>query len=75
MMTAQDSDREHGAGAAVAAEKKTNGMASRVSHRAASYDRGVQIAAAQLRIVTDRRLGRTTPEWVKELAREEPKAS
>lgn len=35
-------------------------------------DKAVQVAAAQLRLVTDRRLGKTTPEWVKELAREEP---
>lgn len=37
-------------------------------HRAASRDPGVQGAAARLRLVTDRRLGRTTPEWVRELA-------
>ncbi|MDR7080774.1 hypothetical protein J2X01_000043 [Arthrobacter ginsengisoli] len=37
-------------------------------NRAASRDRGVQIAAAKLRLVTDRRLGRATPDWVKELA-------
>ena len=36
--------------------------------RAASHDAGVQSAAARLRLVTDRRLGRTTPEWVGELA-------
>jgi hypothetical protein len=35
-------------------------------------DRAMQIAAAQLRLVTDRRLGKPTPEWVKDLAREEP---
>lgn len=35
-------------------------------------DRAMQIAAAQLRLVTDRRLGKTTPEWVKELAAEKP---
>jgi hypothetical protein len=35
-------------------------------------DRAMQIAAAQLRLVTDRRLGKTTPEWVQELAKEEP---
>ena len=35
-------------------------------------DRAMQIAAAQLREVTDRRLGKVTPEWVKDLAREQP---
>lgn len=34
-------------------------------------DRAMQIAAAQLREVTDRRLGKVTPEWVKALAREQ----
>jgi hypothetical protein len=37
-------------------------------HRSASRDRGVQIAAAKLRLVTDRRLGLATPDWVKELS-------
>ena len=36
--------------------------------RAASRDPGVQIAAARLRLVTDRRLGQATPDWVKDLA-------
>jgi hypothetical protein len=36
-------------------------------------DRAIQIAAAQLRLVTDRRLGKVTPERVKTLAREEPR--
>ncbi|HSN35017.1 MAG TPA: hypothetical protein VLT34_01575 [Arthrobacter sp.] len=36
--------------------------------RAAAGDHGVQIAAAKLRLVTDRRLGRATPDWVRELA-------
>ena len=31
-------------------------------------DRGVQTAAARLRLVTDRRLGRATPGWVRDLA-------
>lgn len=35
-------------------------------------ERAMEIAAAQLRLVTDRRLGKTTPEWVKELAAEKP---
>lgn len=34
--------------------------------------RAMQIAAAQLRLVTDRRLGKQTPEWVKQLAAEKP---
>lgn len=37
-------------------------------HRAASRDPGVQNAAARLRLVTDRRLGLATPDWVKDLA-------
>ena len=37
-------------------------------------DRAMQIAAAQLRLVTDRRLGKVTPDWVKELAAEEPRS-
>lgn len=32
--------------------------------------RAMQIAAAQLRLVTDRRLGKATPEWVRQLAAE-----
>ncbi|MCB5274715.1 hypothetical protein BJG92_02252 [Arthrobacter sp. SO5] len=35
-------------------------------------DRAMQIAAAQLREVTDRRLGKVTPEWVQALAQEQP---
>ena len=35
-------------------------------------DRAMQIAAAQLREVTDRRLGKVTPEWVKALALNQP---
>lgn len=34
--------------------------------------RAVHIAAAQLRLVTDRRLGKQTPDWVKALAAEKP---
>ena len=33
-----------------------------------SYDRGVQIAAARLRLVCDRRLGKETPGWIRQLA-------
>ena len=36
--------------------------------RDASRDPAVQVAAARLRLVTDRRLGRSTPVWVKDLA-------
>ena len=36
--------------------------------KASSRDRGVQGAAARLRLVTDRRLGLATPDWVRELA-------
>lgn len=35
-------------------------------------DRAMQIAAAQLREETDRRLGKVTPGWVTALAREQP---
>jgi hypothetical protein len=35
-------------------------------------DRAMQVAAAQLREVTDRRLGKVTPDWVKALAHEQP---
>lgn len=31
-------------------------------------ERAMEIAAAQLRLVTDRRLKKQTPEWVKKLA-------
>lgn len=34
--------------------------------------RGVQRAAAALRIATDRRLGETTPPWIHDLAAEKP---
>ena len=37
-------------------------------YRPASRDRRVQAAAAKLRLVTDRRLGLATPDWVKDLA-------
>jgi hypothetical protein len=33
-------------------------------------ERAMEIAAAQLRLVTDRRLKKQTPEWVKKLAAE-----
>ncbi|HET6240549.1 MAG TPA: hypothetical protein VFD99_00990 [Arthrobacter sp.] len=37
-------------------------------------EREMQIAAAQLRLVTDRRLGKPTPKWVKDLAAEQPRS-
>jgi hypothetical protein len=49
--------------------------ASAEADRSSSFDhdkRAMQIAAAQLRLVTDRRLGKPTPEWVKQLAAENP---
>lgn len=49
-----------------------SGATDRVDRGAAARDRGVQIAAAQLRLVTDRRLGEETPEWIKQLAAEKP---
>lgn len=73
-MTAQEADRQHSS-TAVVKEPKHATYVPKLSHRPASYDRGVQIAAARLRLVTDRRLGQSTPEWIKELAREEPQAS
>jgi hypothetical protein len=35
-------------------------------------ERDVQVAAAQLRLITDAKLGRRTPPWVRDLASEEP---
>lgn len=35
-------------------------------------DLAIWIAGAQLRLVTNRRLGKVTPEWVKQLARHQP---
>lgn len=60
-----------GANAAHSAEAAP---APKTSHRAASYDRGVQIAAARLRLVTDSQLGLETPDWVKELAAGKPRS-
>jgi hypothetical protein len=50
-------------------ERRT--LANYRRHRAVSYDRGVQIAAAKVRVATDKKLGEKTPEWIVELAREE----
>ncbi|MFJ4169974.1 hypothetical protein ACIPY3_10710 [Paenarthrobacter sp. NPDC089714] len=41
-----------------------------IKHLASSYDRGVQIAAARVRIITDRGLGKRTPDWILQLAAE-----
>jgi hypothetical protein len=41
---------------------------------ASADERAMEIAAAQLRLVTDRRLGKTTPEWVRALAAEKPRS-
>lgn len=76
-MISQDSDRGHDA--AFAAETKAARRADttaepKTRHRAASYDRGVQIAAARLRLVTDSQLGLETPDWVKELAVSKPRS-
>lgn len=73
-MTTQEPNREHESSAAATDEARNSVGSTRTSHRAASYDRGVQIAAAQLRLVTDRRLGKATPEWIKTLAQEKPQA-
>jgi hypothetical protein len=71
MKIMQDSEPGHDAAStagSVAAHREDAAPASKSRHRAASYDRGVQIAAARLRLVTDRQLGLETPDWVKELA-------
>lgn len=73
-MTTQEPYREHDSSAAATDEQRNPAGLTRTSHRAASYDRGVQIAAAQLRLVTDRRLGKATPDWVRALAQEEPQS-
>jgi hypothetical protein len=76
-MITQESDREHGAHTAAKAEADNAhyvyvDASQKVAPRPASKDRGVQIAAAKLRLVTDRRLGLETPDWVRELAAEKP---
>ena len=45
--------------------------ADRTSASAVSSDRRVQGAAAKLRVALDRRLGRQTPKWIKNLAEED----
>lgn len=69
MTTSQDPNREHPASAAgVKPAHRAETPVEPRRHRAASYDRGVQVAAARLRLVTDRQLGLDTPGWVKKLA-------
>lgn len=68
-MMSQDSEYGHHTYAAESAEPAADAPpAPKIRHRAASYDRGVQIAAARLRLVTDSQLGLKTPAWVEELA-------
>lgn len=72
-MRIQDCDRGPEKGTAesgTAYPERGAALSPKTRHRAASYDRGVQIAAARLRLVTDRQLGMETPAWVKELAAE-----
>lgn len=47
-------------------------MSDQKQHRPSSYDRGVQIAAARLRLATDQTEGKTTPDWIVALANEKP---
>jgi hypothetical protein len=59
-MSTQDSDRGQDTTAPAesgTAHREVATPAPKTRHRAASYDRGVQIAAARLRLVTDRQLG------------------
>jgi len=77
MMITQDSDRGHdtASGPETKATHRTDAPAEpKTRHRAASYDRGVQIAAARLRLITDSQLGLETPDWVKELAAGKPRS-
>jgi hypothetical protein len=74
MMTAQESDAGHGTASTAEGQPAHRADAPELKrHRAASYDRGVQIAAARLRLVTDSQLGLETPDWVKELAAGKPR--
>ena len=77
MMITQDSDRGHDTASAAetkAAHAADTAAEPKTRHRAASYDRGVQIAAARLRLITDSQLGLETPDWVKELAAGKPRS-
>jgi hypothetical protein len=73
---AQEPDRGHGARASAEVEAEADTAQYDVdagrtaAPRPASQDLGVQIAAAKLRLVTDRRLGKETPGWVKAIAAE-----
>jgi hypothetical protein len=69
MSMTHQASQGHGAHAAAPnSAARKNGRSAEVPE-----DRAVQIAAARLRLVTDRRLGKATPEWVKSLAAEKPK--
>jgi hypothetical protein len=72
MVSTHESGHGHGTAESGGAHRADTAPDAKIRHRAASYDRGVQIAAARLRLVTDRRLGLETPDWVKELAAEKP---
>jgi hypothetical protein len=75
MMVAQDSERGHDAAStAESGAAHRADAAPKTRRRAASYDRGVKIAAARLRLVTDSQLGLETPDWVKELALGNPRS-
>lgn len=51
--------------------KKPHGRrARRYNPRREVHDRQLAILAARLRITTDRKLGKATPQWVIELAQE-----
>jgi hypothetical protein len=76
MMITPDSELVHHAAskAGSVAPNRKNAASAKTRHRAASYDRGVQIAAARLRLVTDSQLGLEAPDWVKELAEGTPRS-
>jgi hypothetical protein len=74
MMIAQEADAGHYTASTAEGQAAHRADAPEPKrHRAASYDRGVQIAAARLRLVTDSQLGLVTPDWVKELAAGKPR--
>lgn len=64
MSTATNPTR-HGAHAAPTPEAEAPAMVD-------EDELAMEIAAAQLRLVTDRRLGKVTPDWVKTLAAATP---
>ena len=55
-----------------AAERQlaVEGVTARAPGAVDKYERAMEIAAARLRMLTDRRLGKQTPEWVTTLAAE-----